>query len=149
VRLRLVDVDAEEDLEVVRIRLEERPLVALEVRSNAPAERRERLVAPRVQQLDQDVRVAVRLRIRAVVGMERMRRVARRVEAEQAHHRVSYAGDGHRSDVTSCGHSSGSRPCRLKSASEIRSSPKPTHAVWAGSPFGCRRSKIEEKWSRW
>ena len=63
VELHLVDVDAEQPLEVLPFRLEERPLVALEVGADSAAERRERLVPARVHELDQDVRVAVGLRI--------------------------------------------------------------------------------------
>jgi hypothetical protein len=56
-----VDVDAVEQLHVLGQRLEERPLVALEVDAQDAAHHRQRLVAARVHELDQDVRVAVGL----------------------------------------------------------------------------------------
>ncbi len=74
VGLHLVDVDPEQQLEVVGEGLEERPLVALEVHPHAQPMRRERLVAAGVQQLDEDVGVAVGLHVRALWRVQRMRR---------------------------------------------------------------------------
>ena len=127
VRLHLVDVDPEEPLEILRRRLEERPLVALEVHPHEKAHRRQRLVAARVQELDDDVGVAVRLGVGALACVDRVRPVRRRVEAEQARHSRS-------SERTPPGQAPMSSPCRRRSASTTRSSPKPRHAVWATPP---------------
>jgi hypothetical protein len=56
----LVDVDPEQELEILGRGLE-RPLVAFEAQPDEVAERRQRLVAISVQQLDHDVGEAVGL----------------------------------------------------------------------------------------
>ena len=75
VGLHLVHVDSEQQLEVLCKRLEERPLVALEVHPDGAAHRRERLIAASVQQLDQDVGVAVGFPICAPGAVQRVRAV--------------------------------------------------------------------------
>ena len=142
IRLHLVDVDAVEPLEIFRRRLEERPLVPLEVHPDEEAHRGQRLVAARVQQLHDDVRVAVRLGVRALAGVDRVRTVGRRVEAEEARHSRS-------SERTSAGHTATSRPCCRRSASTIRSCPKPRHAVWAPPPPSSSIPYVDEKCSWW
>ena len=90
VELHLVDVDTEQPLEILRLRLEERPLVTLEVRAHGSAEHSERLVTAGVDELDQDVGVAVRLGVIAIGVVQPVRTVGVGVESEQAEHVASY-----------------------------------------------------------
>ena len=83
VRLGLVDRDPEDVLEIRRVRLEERPLIGLEVQSRGHAEDRERIVATSVDQLDDEVRVAVRLGVGPVRPMEPVAAVGGRVDPER------------------------------------------------------------------
>ena len=121
VGLHLVDVDAEERLEVLGRRFEEGPLVAFEIGPHEAAERRERFVAPRVHKLDDDVRIAVALDVGPVRRVDGMRAVGARVEAQQAARARRSAHWAHSSWRTSAGHAAGSRPCARRSASTIRS----------------------------
>lgn len=155
-RLHLVDVDAEQVLEVARVGLEERPLIALEVEADQRAEDGQWLVAARVDELDQDVRVAVGLVIRPVTGMDRMRHVRRRIVPEQGDqavggrlHTGGRAHAGHSWARTSSGHVTGSSPCVRRSASVTRSCPNPRQAVCASPPSASRRPCIAAKWFWW
>ncbi len=150
--LHLVDVDPEERLEIVRRRLEERPLVALEVHPDGEPHGRERLVAPRVQELDQDVGVAVRLEVRPLAEVELVRAVRGGIEAEEAR-RPAPGHGAHGSPqsraLTSAGQDSGSSPCARKRASASRSSPKPRQAEWATAPSEVVSPKTDAKCSWW
>ena len=79
----LLDVEAVELAQLVVRRLEERPLVALEVDRGDEAEHRERLEAERVHDLDEDIDVAVLLDPHAVVGVQRVAPVGRGIERGQ------------------------------------------------------------------
>ena len=85
VGLRLVRLDPEEEGEVLGERLEERPLVALEVDLQGHTERRQRLEARRVQELDPDVGAAVRLDVGTLGPVEEVVLVGRGLVAEQGH----------------------------------------------------------------
>ena len=81
---------AEQPLEILGRRLEERPLVALEVHPHDAPEHRQRLVAAGVQQLDEHVRVAVGLGVRAV--RRRAARAAGRSPGSSPHSEAHVAG---------------------------------------------------------
>jgi hypothetical protein len=82
----LLHLQPVESREILERRLEERPLVALEVDCDAVREHRERLEAVSMEQLDPEIRVAVRLRELAVGEMERMRSVGGGLESELEGH---------------------------------------------------------------
>ena len=130
VGLHLVHVDAEQQLQVLGCRLQERPLIALEVDAQGAPHCRQRLVAASVQHLDEDVRVAVCLHVCPLRGMQQVGDVALRIQAEQGHELCWRRAHGSESVLlTSCGQARIAKPCVRKRASAMRSSPKPRHAV--------------------
>ena len=78
--VQLEDVDAVQRVEIGERKLEERPLVAFEIDGKRERQRRERLDARGVQQLDPEVDVAVGLRPGAVAAVKGMARVGRGIE---------------------------------------------------------------------
>ncbi len=151
VRLHLVHVDPEQQLEIVGERLEERPLVALEVHPHGAAHRRQRLVSAGVEQLDQDVRVAVGFPVRAPRLVQ-----ARASDSSPGRGPAGSRGRCGAGCVTPIaarpprlGHARTSNPCAWNSAIVIRSRPKPRHAVWAALPSSSSMSYAEAKWSWW
>ena len=150
VGLHLVDVDPEERLEILGRGLEERPLVALEVGSDEAAERRERLVAVGVEELDHDVHVAVGLEVGAArcrgpraAGRSpcRGRTGSGRCCSRGAHSPQS-------SRLTSSGHASGR--ARALAAGRARSAPARIRGMPCGPccrPRGrCRTSPAKCSW---
>ena len=119
------------------------------IRTSA-AERRQRLVPAGVQQLDDDVGVAVGLEVGALRGVQRVRLIAAGSSPTGCVRPVAT-----RSSVlqqlsrTPAGHRSGSRPWVRSSASTIRSWPKPRHAVCATPPSASSSPYIWPKWSWW
>ena len=123
IRLHFVDVDAEQRLEIGRVRLEERPLVALKVQANERPKRCQRLVATAMEQLDDDVRVAVGLQVGAPRAVDRVGSVGAHVEVEQPAICACRRG-AHRSQScrrTSSGQLAGSSPWVRRRARTIRS----------------------------
>src|SRR5438046_8744874 len=79
---KLLHVQSVKFIHVKQWTLEKRPLVAFEVDRQRKRQRRNRLIAERVQQLDPDIHVAVRLGPGASLLMDRVTLVGAGVERE-------------------------------------------------------------------
>lgn len=108
--------------------LEESPLIAFEVAFQCECSRRQRIEIERMEHLDPEVHVAIRLRPCAVQRVERMSRVVVRVERQELE------THGQSRSRRARGQSSGSRPCARRSASTILSRPNPMQDEWAKAP---------------
>ena len=140
----LLHVDAVQLAQLVRRRLEEGPLVALEVDRQGEGQRRQRARA--------SARAAARSRCRRSSSSRPRPRLRRAAGA---------AGSGPRSSPgktscrlmaraglrTSSGQRAGSKPWVFNSASVTRSSPKPRQAVWAIDSSALRMPNMLLKWS--
>lgn len=150
VGLHLVDVDAKQLLQILRLWLEEGPLVALEVHPDRATHRREGLVATGVQQLDDDVHVAVGLDVGALARVRLVGAIRRRVVPEERHEAARRRAHGrHSSSRTASGHPCGSSPWVRNSPSAIRSRPKPRQAECATPPSASSIPKLSVKCSWW
>jgi hypothetical protein len=138
----LVNVDAEEPVEVAVGRLEVGELVAFPVGAEDEAEHRERLVAALVQQFDEDVGIAIGLQVGAARLVHGVRLIARGVDAPQRHgatrRRRHYRSPSF--SRTWLGQLARSSPWALRRASVTRSSPKAMQPVCAGSPSKVSRA---------
>src|SRR2546421_8470578 len=83
---KLLHVQSVQFVRVKQRTLEKCPLVALEVDGQRKRQRRNRLIAERVQQLDPDIHVAVRLGPGASLLMDRVTLVGAGVERENPIH---------------------------------------------------------------
>ena len=79
-----MDIHTEQQLEILGRRFEERPLVTFEIHSYEMPERGDRFVAARVQELDDDVGVAVGLEVGPTLTVQKMLTVVRRILTGEA-----------------------------------------------------------------
>ena len=121
--IHLLDIQPEKVQEVGVGKFEESPLVAFEVDTEGERQRRQRFEAQSVEQFDEHVDITIRLGPRPSLAVTEVTLVGGRVQtADRAGHNASTLR-------TSEGHRSGSIPWVRKSASAIRSRPKPTQAL--------------------
>src|SRR5581483_6659170 len=150
--IQFLDIDSVELAQLAMRRLEEGPLVALEVDCGHERQHGPGLQAQGVNHLDPDVHNTVLFHPRATLRVEHIARVGGRVQSldgGQAVDRTRCGAQGQSFRTTSLGQLSGLKPWVLKSAMTMRSRPNPRQAVLAVLPSWVRMSKVWPKCSWW